>query len=193
MATHNASHSDNPSDEVLLGAIAVGDERACLTFVRRYQGRLFGLALAIVRDPSIAEEVAQEAFVRVVRHASVFDARRAPVATWVLAITRNLAIDALRVRRSVSMDPLDPVFVSLVNAGQSPEDAAIVDDALNRARILLLGLPIEQRRAVLLATIYGRTAEEIAETESIPLGTAKSRLRAGLARVRASAHTVGLS
>ena len=91
------------------------------------------------------------------------------------------------------MDPLDPVFVSLVNAGQSPEDAAIVDDALNRARILLLGLPIEQRRAVLLATIYGRTAEEIAETESIPLGTAKSRLRAGLARVRASAHTVGLS
>ena len=184
---------DDPADEALLSAIALGDERSCLTFVRRYQGRLFGLALAIVGDPSAAEDVAQEAFLRIVRHAAVFDARRASVATWVLTITRNLAIDSLRVRRGVPMDPLNQAFTSLVNTDRSPEDAAVLDDAVKRASILLADLPIEQRRAVLLATVYGRTADEIAETESIPLGTAKSRIRAGLARLRTNANSSGLS
>lgn len=179
-----SASSEGAPDEVLLAAIAAGDERSCLTFVRRYQSRLFGLALAIVGEPTAAEDVAQEAFVRIVRHAAIFDARRGSVATWVLTITRNLAIDSVRVRRGVPFDPHDSVFAELVGRDRSPEDSALLGDAVAQARAALADLPVEQRRAIVLASLYGRTAEEISKAESIPLGTAKSRIRLGLATLR---------
>jgi RNA polymerase sigma factor (sigma-70 family) len=114
----------------------------------------------------------------------MFDARRGSVATWTLTITRNLAIDALRVRRATPIGPDDHVFLDLVSAERSPDDAAITADALAHLRYALADLPTEQRRAVLLAAMYGRTAAEIAEAEAIPLGTAKSRIRVGMAKLR---------
>ena len=81
-------------DDALLAAFAVGDPDAGAQFVRRYQRRVFGLALAVLGDRDAASDVAQEAFVRVWRHAAVFDARRGNVSTWLLTITRNLALDA---------------------------------------------------------------------------------------------------
>src|ERR1700693_2225741 len=93
------------SDEALLAGMAVGDESAGVTFVRRYQRRVFGLALAMVGDHGQAEDIAQEALLRVWRHATVFDRRRASVATWVLTITRNLALDFLRLRRALPVSP----------------------------------------------------------------------------------------
>src|ERR1700722_1502782 len=110
MATGRSRAEDDISDETLLSGMAVGDDRAGLVFVRRYQRRLFGLAKGIVGDDSLAEEVAQEAFLRVFRHAVMFDARRGSVSTWTLTITRNLAIDALRVQRGTPTDPEDRVF-----------------------------------------------------------------------------------
>jgi len=175
---------DEISDEALLAGMAVGDDQAGLVFVRRYQRRLFGLAVGIVGDPGLAEDLAQEAFIRIFRHAVMFDARRGSVATWTLTITRNLAIDALRVRRATPIDPEDHAFVDLVSAERLPEDAAVTADALAHLRYALADLPTEQRRAVLLAAMYGRTAAEIAEVESIPLGTAKSRIRVGMAKLR---------
>ncbi|HXW79876.1 MAG TPA: sigma factor, partial [Acidimicrobiales bacterium] len=84
------------SDDALLAGMAVGDERAGVAFVRRYQRRVYGLALSMVGDPVLAQDIAQEAFLRAWRHALVFDRRRASVGTWILTITRNLAVDALR-------------------------------------------------------------------------------------------------
>ena len=180
------SDEDGISDEALLSGMAVGDERAGLTFVRRYQHRLFGLAMGIVGDTALAEDVAQEAFIRIFRHATVFDARRGSVSSWTLTITRNLAIDALRVRRATPIDPDDQVFVELMSTERQPEDGAVTADALVRVRAALADLPIDQRRAVLLAAMYGRSATEIARAEAIPLGTAKSRIRAGMAKLRAA-------
>jgi RNA polymerase sigma-70 factor (ECF subfamily) len=174
------------SDEALLAGVAIGDDVAVLRFVRRYQRRLFGLARSIVGDPSMAEDVAQEAFVRILRHASVFDPRRGSVASWTLTITRNLAIDALRVRRPSPAAPLDALFVDLVSAERSPEDEVERRDAATRALVALASLPRAQRRAVVLAAMHGRTATEVAQAESIPLGTAKSRIRLGMERLRAS-------
>src|SRR5690349_2083588 len=85
------------SDEALVAGLALGDADAALAFVRRFQRRVYGCALAIVGDRGRAEDVAQEAFVRAWKHAAIFDPRRASVATWLLTITRNLAIDAVRV------------------------------------------------------------------------------------------------
>ncbi len=177
-------NDESVPDDALLSGIAVGDEEAGLAFVRRYQRRLYGLALGIVGDVGDAEDVAQEAFIRIFRHAQVFDTRRGSVSTWALTITRNLAIDAIRLRRSVPTDPADPVFVDLMSNERPTDTVALASHDVAQARRVLATLPPEQRRAVVLAAVYGRTAEQIAQSESIPLGTAKGRIRLGMARLR---------
>jgi RNA polymerase sigma-70 factor (ECF subfamily) len=172
------------SDEALLAGMAVGDEKAAVTFVRRYQRRVFGLAVSMLGDAQAAEDVAQEALVRAWRHAQVFDNRRGSAATWVLAITRNLAIDALRVRRSVPMDPARFLTLGSVSMEESPEEAVDSLDANPEIRSALASLPPEQRRALVLAAVYGLTAQDVSERESIPLGTAKTRIRAALQKMR---------
>jgi RNA polymerase sigma-70 factor (ECF subfamily) len=174
----------NLSDEALLGGFAASDPDASAEFVRRFQRRVFGLALTIVGDRRAAEDVAQEALVRAWRHGAVFDARRGSVATWLLTITRNVAIDTVRVRRPVAVEP-DALLGLLPPApGRDPADVAVVGDDLDRLRDALMTLPEEQRRAVVLAGVWGLTAREIAERDEIPLGTAKTRIRAALIRLR---------
>jgi RNA polymerase sigma factor (sigma-70 family) len=175
---------DDISDEALLSGLAVADDLSSLVFVRRYQHRLFGLAMGIVGDATRAEDVAQEAFVRIFRHAEVFDARRGSVSAWALTITRNLAIDVLRVQRDTPADPEDQMFRGLISTERTPEESAVTQDALARVRAALADLPTDQRRAVLLAAMYGRSAAEIARAEAIPPGTAKGRIRLGMAKVR---------
>jgi len=174
------------SDEALLAGMAVGEQSAAVSFVRRYQRRVFGLAYSMTGDAGVAEDVAQEAMTRVWRHAPVFDPRRGSVASWVLTITRNLAIDALRLRRAVPTDPDEFSGAALRSGEHVPEDAVPRGDARDTVRAALGVLPVEQRRAVVLAAVYGRTALEISESEGIPLGTAKTRIRTALMRLRAA-------
>ncbi len=173
-----------PSDEAVLAGMAVGEQAAAVTFVRRYQRRVFGLAYSMTGDSGVAEDVAQEALLRAWRHAPVFDPRRGSVASWVLTITRNLAIDALRMRRAVPTDPEDFAALAQVSGEYLPEDALGRGDARDTVQRALAGLPETQRRAVVLAAVYGRTALEISESEGIPLGTAKTRIRTALIRLR---------
>ncbi len=164
----------------------MGDQDAAVTFTRRYQRRVFGLAYSMTSDAGVAEDVAQEAMIRVWRHAPVFDPRRGSVTSWVLTITRNLAIDALRLRRAVPTDPDDFAATALISSEYNPEDAVRRGDISQTVRAALKVLPDEQRRAVVLAAVYGRTALEISESEGIPLGTAKTRIRTALIRLRAA-------
>jgi RNA polymerase sigma-70 factor (ECF subfamily) len=172
------------TDEALLAGMALGDQAAAVVFVRRYQRRVFGLAYSMTNDASVAEEVAQEALIRVWRHAPVFYHRRGSVTSWVLTITRNLTIDALRMRRAVPTDPDDFAASAMMSLEHNPEDAVLRGDVSDVVRAALAELPPEQRRAVILAAVYGRTALEISEEEGIPLGTAKTRIRTGLIRLR---------
>lgn len=174
------------TDEALLAGMAVGDQSAAVVFVRRYQRRVFGLAYSMTSDASVAEEVAQEALLRVWRHAPVFDPRRGSVTSWVLTITRNLTIDALRMRRAVPTDPDDFAAAAMMSLEHNPEDAVLRGDIRDVVRTAISALPPEQRRAVVLASVYGRTALEVSEEEGIPLGTAKTRIRTGLIRLRAA-------
>jgi RNA polymerase sigma factor (sigma-70 family) len=173
-----------PSDEALLAGMASGDEPSTVAFVRRYQRRVFGLAVGILGDRSGAEDVAQEALLRAWRHSPVFDARRGSVENWVLTIARNLSIDALRKQRSIPTDPDQLVALARATHGASIEDSV----ATRSLRVVILealdAIPPEQRRAVLLASLYGRTAQEVCEIEQVPLGTAKTRIRAGLSKLR---------
>jgi RNA polymerase sigma-70 factor (ECF subfamily) len=172
------------SDEALLAGLTFGDPEAGRAFVQRFQSRVFGLALAIGRDPALAEDIAQEAFLRAWRHGPSYDPRRGTVTAWLLRITRNLAIDALRLRRAEVMDP-DALAALAAPADVDVERSALTSEAADAVRRALADLPEEQRRALLLAAYFGRTAEEISRSEGIPLGTAKTRIRLGLRRVRA--------
>ena len=170
------------TDESLLAGMAVGDADAAATFVRRFQARVYGLALTVVGVPALAEEVAQESFVKAWRHAGAYDVRRGRVDTWLLTITRNTAIDAIRYRRETAMDP-DALSAILLAGDRRDAEADGLAEGED-LRSALRRLPAEQRRPVVLMTFYGLTAREIATRDGIPLGTVKTRVRRGLAALR---------
>jgi len=172
------------SDEALLAGLATGDRDAAAGFVRRFQSRVYGLAVTILGDPTAAEDVAQDTFVRAWRHASTYDARRGAVASWLLTIARNQALDRARLTRSRPVDP-DVLATQLATEKSRAQidDAARVDER-EQLRELLLGLPEQQRRALVLATFFGRTAKEISELDGTPVGTVKTRIRDGLGKLR---------
>jgi RNA polymerase sigma factor (sigma-70 family) len=175
----------DPSDEALLAGYATGDPHTAAAFVRRFQGRVYGLALTIVRQPPIAEEVAQETFVRVFRHAGNYDARKGRVSTWLLSIARNLAIDVTRMKR---LDPVDPEVIAaeLSFSSQEPaaDEMAVQPDERDELRSAITDLPDDQRRALVLAAYMGRTAREISDLDDVPLGTVKTRIRTAMIKLR---------
>jgi RNA polymerase sigma factor (sigma-70 family) len=175
---------DEASDEALLAGLAAGDASAATAFVRRFQSRVFGVAVAVVGDRTLADDISQEAFVRAWRAAATFDSRRGSVAAWLLAIARHAAIDAVRAERSRPVDHLDHALVRLEASDPDPAAMAVGGEERRRIVTALRTLPAEQRRAVVLASFGGRTAQELGEIDDIPLGTAKTRIRTGLRRLR---------
>jgi RNA polymerase sigma factor (sigma-70 family) len=169
------------SDESLLAGMANGNQDAAATFVRRYQARVYGLALTIIGVPAVAEEVAQETFVKVWRHASTYDARRGRASTWLLTITRNAAVDAVRYRHE---DPMDPSLLVAMLTPVQPADSGDAADTSLVLRAALADLPPAQREPILLMTFSGMTAKEIAARDEVPLGTVKTRVRRGLRAMR---------
>ena len=183
--------TDRLDDAALLAAIGVGDPAAATVFVRRYQRAVFGLAFTMCRDHRLAEDIAQQTFERVWKHAGGFDERRGTARTWTLTITRRLCIDHLRTRRPILADS-DSHLLAQAQRGPAVADAAAATADVSGLRRVLDGLPEPQRRAVLLAALGGHTAAEIAAIEDIPLGTAKTRIRQGLSRLRHDAAEVGV-
>ena len=166
------------SDEALLAGLGSQEPESSAAFVRRFQGRVYGLTFTILGEPQAAEEAAQETFVRAWKHAEAYDARRGAVSTWLLTIARNVAIDMVRVRRPEAMDP------ELILATDRPQDEGGSLEEAMRVRDALRELPDEQRRAIVLAVFYGRTAREIGEMDGIPVGTVKTRIRSAMFKLR---------
>jgi RNA polymerase sigma factor (sigma-70 family) len=179
----------NLSDDSLLAGMALGDADAATAFVRRYQARVYGLALAIVGSTAVAEEVAQEAFLRIWRNAAAYDARKGQVATWVLTITRNLSIDVLRLRGEQPIAP-DVLMATLLSREEDHSRRPQYEDR-EQLRVALRALPPEQGRPIVLSVFYGLTAKETADVEGIPLGTAKTRIRRGIAKLREALEVSG--
>jgi RNA polymerase sigma factor (sigma-70 family) len=171
------------SDEALVAGLATGDPAVVTAFVRRFQGRVYGLALSLTRERDAAEDVAQVAFVRAWRYAGSFDPRRGPAAAWLFGIVRNVALDHLRTvgrRLDRPTGDGDRRFASLVGDVDvlSPrDDLATVADELRT-------LAPEQRETLMAASYFGFTAREISEAWGLPLGTVKTRLRLAMGHLR---------
>jgi RNA polymerase sigma factor (sigma-70 family) len=177
--------ADRLPDETLLAGFGAGDAGLSLAFVRRFQRVVFGVALTVIGDPTTAEDVAQQAFERAWRHAQVFDSRRGSVRAWLTTIAHNLAIDVIRARTSAPVDPQDlPALLTAMT--DTPERFAVAHDNAAGVRRALAALPAGQARAVAMAGIYGMTARQVAEAEGLPLGTAKTRIRDGMEKLRSA-------
>jgi RNA polymerase sigma-70 factor (ECF subfamily) len=173
------------SDEALLAGFASEDPEAAVAFVRRFQGRVYGLALTILRDAHAAEDIAQETFIRALRGAGAYDVRKGRVSTWLLTIARNASVDLLRVRRSDPMDPEALIALEVPDDDQS-HDPAVAADERRRVQRAISTLPIDQRRALVMAAFFGYTAREISLQEDVPLGTVKTRVRTAMLKLRSA-------
>jgi RNA polymerase sigma factor (sigma-70 family) len=185
VSTQPGLPADRLSDEALLAGLAGGDPDASVAFVRRFQSRVYGLALTIVGEAGAAEDVAQRAFLQAWRHAATFDPRRGSARSWLTTITRNQAIDALRMRRSVPVDP-EQLTTLVARLSEGPEARAVDSDRADRLRAAIRRLPPEQARAVVMGSLYGMTCTEVAAVEGAPVGTIKTRIHAATRKLRAA-------
>jgi RNA polymerase sigma-70 factor (ECF subfamily) len=176
---------DRLPDEILLEGLGAGNADLAVAFVRRFQRVVFGVALTVIGNPATAEDVAQQTFERAWRHAQVYDSRRGSVRAWLTTIAHNVAVDTVRARTSAPVDPEElPALLTAMT--DTPERLALAHDNAAELRRALARLPATQARAVAMAGIYGMTARQIADTERIPLGTAKTRIRDGMEKLRAA-------
>ena len=171
-------------DGLLAQRIRSGDRVALGEVYDRHASAAMAVALRIVADRELAEDLVHDAFVAMWQKIDRFDPARGSLRSWIVTIVRNRAIDRLRgTRPSIEIGEADER--SMVRSGQNPTwDDVLAQLGAEQLRTALDGLPAEQRQAIELAYFGGRTYREIATMTGVPLGTANGRLRLALARLR---------
>jgi RNA polymerase sigma-70 factor (ECF subfamily) len=165
----------------LIQRVAEGDRTAFLRLYERYAAKVHGLSLHVLRDPGDAEENAQDAFLRLWERAESFRPERGTLLTWLLTITRRLAIDRLRhdSRRIQPAHSLDEDWLSVPDPQSETEEAR-----WHSLAFALRALPRDQRQTIELAYYYGMSQRQVAEVMDVPLGTVKTRIRLGMEKLR---------
>lgn len=185
--TRAGSSYDGLDDRALVARVSEGDGGALEALYERYGRACYGLARRILVDEQLAQDAVQEVFLTVWRDASRFDASRGGFSTWLLSMTHHKAVDSVRReenlrKRRTTADGLE----------ERESDAPKVDDAVwsllrrERVREVLKTLPDPQREALTLAYFGGYTQREIAGLTATPLGTVKTRMLAGMRRMKES-------
>jgi RNA polymerase sigma-70 factor (ECF subfamily) len=166
-------------DATLLALVERGDEGAMASLFDRYSKVVYSVALRVLHDPASAEDVLQEIFMQVWRSPERFVATRGSLGGWLAVVSRNRSIDALRRKRPTeSVDEM--ALASPYNLGDEAERNVMME----KARAVISGLPLEQRKTLEMAFFDGLTHSEIAEMTGDPLGTVKTRIRSGLLSLR---------
>jgi RNA polymerase sigma-70 factor (ECF subfamily) len=169
------------SDEALVALVARADDSALAELYDRFGHVAYGLALRVVRDPELAEDAVQEAFLAVWRSAARFVPERAKASTWILTLVHRRAVDVVRREEPRRTEPLEAAPQPSANL---TEDEAWLRLQRTRVQEALRMLPDQQREALELAYFGGFTQSELADRLGEPLGTIKSRMFTGLARLR---------
>jgi len=171
-------------DPELMLAFARRDAGAAEELYRRFAPRVFGLGKVMLGDASRAEDLVQDTFVKIWRVAGSYEPSRGALDTWVLLIARSLAIDTIRRRVLEARVTAQQEPPQEATEGSEPEHRAEIMDLAERARRAMRALSPGQRAALELAYFGGKTSSEVAELEGIPVGTAKTRIRTALIRLR---------
>lgn len=184
-------------DSALVAHAAGGDERALGDLYDRYGGMAYSLACAIVGEHADAEEVVADAFAQIWRSASSFDASRGSVAAWVATIARTRALDLVRSRKRRARVLEEAAVVTdegeslvLAPSTEATDRSVEQSEASVIVRRSLADLPASQRKVIELAYFGGLSQSEIAEQLSEPLGTVKTRMRAGMEKLRQALRPV---
>lgn len=178
----------NRSEAELMTLIAQGDEQAFEDLYDRYKDIIFGLALHIVDDHTVAEDVLIDVFSQIWRHAGAFDAGRASVKTWITRVARNRAIDELR-RQRIRSIPKVPEWAAFQSAdSEDPNHVAAhleLKEMQLQVRAAIASLPTDQQEALSLAYFKGYSHRMISEILNRPLGTVKTQIRSAMQHLRA--------
>lgn len=167
------------TDTSLLSSIRSGNQGAMSVLYDRYSSIVYSVALRVLSDTGMAEDILQEVFMQLWRNPASFDAARGKLAPWLAVITRNRAIDLLRKRRPEN--DVDDITIS-VEPDLAAETAR--SRAMEKVRAVLGEMPAPQRSAVEMAYFQGMTHTEIAQKTGEPLGTIKTRIRTALLALR---------
>jgi RNA polymerase sigma-70 factor (ECF subfamily) len=168
------------SDEALVALVARGEEDALAALYDRFGRTAYGLALRVVRDAELAEDVVQEAFLSLWRSAGRFVPERSRAGTWLLTLVHRRAVDLVRREERRRAEPIESAPEA---ADAAAEEAPWLRLERERVQAALASLPDAQREAIELAYYGGFTQAELADRLGQPLGTIKSRMFAGLARL----------
>jgi RNA polymerase sigma-70 factor (ECF subfamily) len=190
--SHRPSEGAVPTtDEALVAAVRDGDEDALVALYDRYAASIYSLALRITGDRLTAQEVTQDTFLRLWKHAAMFDRERGAFGAWLFAIARRRALDVLRSRQRQAK-VADGTFIS--DGGTLPEPSqADASEQIVLAHVIaqaVATLPLVQRQTIELAYFGGLTQQQIATQTGEPLGTVKSRMRTAMETLRTRLHTL---
>jgi len=174
-------------DEKLIGLITQQQEGALAQLYDRYNRLVFSLALAIINDRAVAEEITLDVFMRVWQKAGTYRSDQAKVSTWLTHIARHHAIDVLR-RQSVRADQYAVNWEDALPHPEvledNPQENAELAQQRQRVQAALAQLPEDQKQALMLAYFNGYTQSQIADMLKQPLGTIKTRLRLAIQKLR---------
>ena len=173
------------ADAELVARVVEGDAAALEALYRRYGRACFSLARRILTDTTLAQDVVQEVFLTLWRDATRYDAGRGGFSTWLMSMTHHKAVDVVRReenlrKRAAAVEAVEAV----APPRDGPEDAAWASVRRDRVRAALATLPPAQREALGLAYYGGYTQREVAGLTDTPLGTVKTRMLAGMRKLR---------
>jgi len=175
----NSPQPSGQDDSALLVLVQRGDEYAMASLFDRYSKVVYSVALRVLRDPASAEDVLQEVFMQIWRNPDGFVATRGSLGGWLAVVARNRSIDALRRKR-----PTEQVDDLSLASNYNLANEAERNSLMEKARTVILMLPMEQRKTLEMAFFDGLTHSEIAEMTGDPLGTVKTRIRSALTSLR---------
>lgn len=174
-----AAQKSGQNDGALIASVRAGNQGAMAELYDRYSSIVYAVAMRVLGDTAAAEDVLQDIFMQLWRNPGAFDASRGSLAPWLAVIARNRAVDTLRKRRP--QDDISEVTLSVLPDMAAEADRSRVSE---KVRSVLKDMPSAQRTALEMAYFEGYSHSEISQKTGEPLGTIKTRIRAGLMLLR---------
>jgi RNA polymerase sigma-70 factor (ECF subfamily) len=184
-----------PSDEAIVARVRARDPGALDEVYQRYSRAVHSLAFRVLRDSAVAEDVTQEVFLKLWRQPESYNPERGALGSWLLSVAHNRAIDVLRRRKVREEHPLPESHETadiIADGAIDPSELASLQESADAVRRALTKIPANQREAIEMAFFQGKTHAEISAELGEPLGTAKTRIRLGMRKLRSLLEEEGV-